>query len=281
MHETTTFADSVQQVLSRVRSLVHRRVRDATRRFWVEGVRPFVQAFDAHVTFDTIVYSRVLLKSDLAEMLVRRLGACGVRRVAVTPEQFRSVCTTERASGIGAIAHQRWTPLGDAAERQGLCLLVIEDIRSSGNLGTILRTAEATGVGGVVFLTPRIDPYDPTTIRSSMGGGVHLQLIRSDHQRLRRWADANRVRLVGLSPDAPRLWTDLPADVQRIALLVGEERHGLSDAGRHICHDLVRLPMTGHADSLNVGVATGVMLYELVRRAHARDGAPTLSAGRE
>ena len=72
--------------------------------------------------------------------------------------------------------------------------------------------------------------------------------------------------LVGLSPDAPRLWTDLPSDPRHTALLIGEERHGLSDAGRGICHDLVRLPMSGRTDSLNVGVATGVMLYELVRR---------------
>ena len=87
-----------------MRSLARRSVRASTARFWVEGIRQFVQACDDRVGIETIVYSRVLLKSDLAEMLVRRQGALGVRRVAVTPEQFRTVCTTERASGIGAIA---------------------------------------------------------------------------------------------------------------------------------------------------------------------------------
>jgi TrmH family RNA methyltransferase len=199
-------------------------------------------------------------------MMVRRLAARGVRRVAVTPEQFRSVCTAERASGIGAIVHQRWTPLGAAAGRRGPCLLVIDDLRSPGNVGTILRTAEATGVGGVVFLSPRADPYDPAAVRASMGGIFHLSMIRSEHARVRRWADAHGVRLVGLSPDAARLWTDLPSDPRHTALLIGEERQGISAAGRTICHEQVRLPMTGRADSLNVGVATGVMLYELVRQ---------------
>jgi TrmH family RNA methyltransferase len=266
MHEPHNSAASVRQALALARSLAHRHTRDASGRFWIEGVRPFVQAFDAQYPFDSIVYSRVLLKSSLAEMMVRRLAARGVRRVAVTPEQFRSICTAERASGIGAVVQQRWAPLGAAAGRRGPCLLVVDDLRSAGNLGTILRTAEATGVGGVVFLSTRADPYDPATVRASMGGIFHLSLIRSEHARLRRWADAHGVRVVGLSPDAPLLWTDLPPDDRHTALMIGEERQGLSDAGRRICHELVRLPMSGRADSLNVGVATGAMLYELVRR---------------
>ena len=266
MHEPHVSAELTRQVLSRVRSLSRRHVRDASGRFWVEGVRQFVQAFDAGFDFETVVHSPVLLKSSLAEMMIRRLAARGVRRVAVSPEQFRTVCTAERASGIGAIAYQRWSPLGVAADGRGPCLLVIDDLRSAGNLGTILRTAEATGVGCVALLSPRCDPYDPVVVRASMGGLFHLHLIRTEHARLRRWADAHDVRLVGLSPEAGRLWTDLPADGRRVALLVGEERQGLSDPARAICHDTVRLPMVGRADSLNVGVATGVMLYELVRR---------------
>lgn len=273
MHEHHTPAESVRQALARVRSLSQRHVRHASGRFWIEGIRQFVQAADAGFEFEAVVYSRVLLKSSLAGMMVRRLAARGVRRVAVSPEEFRSVSTTDRASGVGAIARQRWSPLGAAAAQHGLCVLVVEDVRSAGNLGTILRTAEATGVGGVVFLSPRCDPYDPAAVRASMGGVFHLRLIRSEHARLRRWADAHGLRVVGLSPDAGRAWTQLPQDAARVALLVGEERRGLTGAGRAICHETVSLPMSGRADSLNVGVATGVMLYELVRR---KGGPPQL-----
>jgi TrmH family RNA methyltransferase len=150
-----------------------------------------------------------------------------------------------------------------------LCRLVIDDIRSPGNLGTILRTAEATGVAGVIFLNARCDPFDPVAVRSSMGGLFHLQLTRATHAEVRRWADAHDVRLVGLTPDARCLWTEAPAAPGGTALVIGEERHGLSAPAREMCHDTVRLPMTGRADSLNVGVATGVMLYELVRRRRA------------
>jgi len=227
-------------------------------------VRQFVQAFDADYLFDTIVFSRVLLKSDLAEMLVRRLGARGVRRVAVTPEQFRSVSTTERASGIGAVVRQRWTPLGDVPVDRPL--LVIESLRSAGNLGTILRTAEATGVGAVVFLSAACDPFDPAVVRASMGGIFHLRLVPTDHANFAGWAAKRGVAVVGLSPEAPRLWTEVDCAAGPVAVLIGEERGGLTPGGRALCGQTVRLPMCGRADSLNVGVAAGVMLYELVRK---------------
>ena len=265
MHEPTQPAAPVPQALARIQALAHRKVRDAGGRFWVEGVRQFVQAFDASSPFDTVVYSRVLLKSDLAEMLVRRLRARGVSRVAVTPEQFRTVSTTERASGIGAVARQRWTPLHEVPVDPRAPLLVVESLRSAGNLGTVLRTAEATGVGAIVFLSAACDPFDPAVLRASMGGIFHLRLVRTDHARFAVWAAKQGVGVVGLSPDAPRLWTDLRVD-RPVAVVIGEERGGLSPPGRALCGQTVRLPMCGRADSLNVGVAAGVMLYELVRR---------------
>ena len=235
------------------------------RSYWVEGVRQFVQAVDAGRPIDTVVYSPVLLKNDLAEMLARKLTARGVARCEVTPEQFRTVSVAARASGIGAIVRQHWTPIEDVWPTDGLGWLVVESIRSPGNFGTILRTAEATGVAGVICLGPAADPFDPATVRASMGGVFHLRLVRTTHDRFRRWAIANGVAVVGLAPSASRLWTDLPTD-RPVALLLGDERAGLSPAAHSLCDAEVRLPMTGRADSLNVGIAAGVVMYELVRR---------------
>ena len=252
-----------------MRALSQRRARDSSGCFWIEGVRHFVQAFDARLEFDTIIHSRVLLKSDLAEMLARRLGAQGVRRFKVTPGQFCSVCAAAHASGIGAILRQRWTPLRELATGPEVFPIVIEEIRSPGNLGTIVRTAEACGAGGTIFLGPGTDPFDPVTVRASMGGIFHLPLVRTGAEQLRQWAQTHGIILAGLSPDAGRLWTDLPPGP--IAIVLGEERKGMSDRLRALCDLTVRLPMTGRADSLNVGVAAGVMMYELVRRAEGRE----------
>jgi TrmH family RNA methyltransferase len=117
-------------------------------------------------------------------------------------------------------------------------------------------------MSGVIFVGPRCDPFEPTVVRASMGGIFHLQLARTSHERLERWAAGNGVEFVGLSPEAAGLWTELP-EGRSLAIVVGEERNGMSDRGRRMCQTIVRLPMTGQADSVNVGVAAGVMMYEL------------------
>ena len=187
-----------------------------------------MQACDARLVFDTVVYSPVLLKSSLAEMLIRRLNAQGVRRQRLSPEQFRSISTTERASGVGAIVREHWTPLARAQADRGLCWLVIEDVRTPGNLGTIVRTAEACGAAGIIFVGPQCDPFTPDVLRASMGGIFHLGVVRATHDELQRWASRGAVQVVGLSPDAERLWTELRISAP-VAIVLGEERRGLSD----------------------------------------------------
>jgi TrmH family RNA methyltransferase len=265
MNEFAHPVGKVDETIKIVKSLRHRHVRHAKNCFWLEGVRNFIQACDAGYDFETIVISPVLLRSRLAEMLARKLRAKGIAQVRVLPEAFRSISTTDRASGIGAITKQRWLPLKHANPNNGICWLVIEQIRSPGNLGTILRTAEACGVGGVMFIGPESDPFDPTVLRGSMGGVFHVPLVRTTYASFFAWAQRHDVQLVGLAPEAKRLWTKLPAS-HNIALVLGEERGGLSPPLRAACQTMVCLPMTGRADSLNVSVATGIVLYELVRR---------------
>src|SRR3569833_2060292 len=202
--------EAVRRILARVRWLARPEVRRRERCFWVEGVKHFVQAVDARFEIEAIVYSRILLNSDTAEMLSRRLSASGVPRFKVTPEQFRSVSGTVRASGIGAIVRQRWTPLEQAATDRGLCWLVFEQVRSPGILGSILRTAQACGASGASFVGDRCDPFDPDVVRASMGGMFHLPMVRTTHAELRRWAIARGVQLVGLSPEAETPWRGRP-----------------------------------------------------------------------
>lgn len=287
MNPTDNSPASVPHTLARVRSLQrHRGSREASQTFWIEGVRQFIQAAEAGFTFDTIVHSKVLLTNGWARKWIGRLSAAGARRVGVTPEDFRGVSLTERASGVGAIVRQRWTPLDRADAARGLCWLVLENVRSPGNLGTVLRTAEATGVGGVVFLDRACDPYNVHVVRASMGGIFHLQLVRTSHGHLRRWADGRGARFLALTPHGEDLWASVSSAAEvnapstlapassppaspasaPVALLIGEERKGLSPRAIAMSDEKVRLPMVGRADSLNIGVAAGVMMYELVRR---------------
>ena len=191
------------------------------------------------------------------------------------PEAFRDLSTDTRASGILAIARQRWTRLGELRLDGTPGLLVLEGIRFPGNLGTILRTAEAVGVAGVAFLDSCRDPYDVAAVRASMGSLYDLRLVRTDAAELIAWARETDTTLVGTSPRAECDHTTL-RDVRRAALLMGDEREGLSPDAMQLCDATVRIPICGRGDSLNVAVATGIVLYELLRGSQTRVGQPAL-----
>lgn len=233
--------------------------------FWIDGVRHFIQAVDAGYRFDVVVYSPKLIPSPTVEIQLRRLRREGVPTLRVAPEEFRKISLSPRATGIAALVRKRWLPSTQIDSTAGLCFLAIESLRSPGNLGTIIRTAEACGVGGVFFTSDGWDPYEPDVVRASMGGIFHLPLVKASAEELAGWCRNRNVALVGLSPEAPALWTELPRD-RPTCLVVGEERQGISASLDRRCDLHVRLPMTGTADSLNVAVATGIALYELMRR---------------
>jgi TrmH family RNA methyltransferase len=256
----------VSRQLSRLQSLRQRRdFRESSRTFVIEGIRQFVQACDAGFEFDTIFCSPVLLRHGLSQKLARHSSAAGIRTIVLSPGQYRSICTLPRASGIAGIVRQRWTKLQQIDPDRGLGWLIIDYIRSPGNLGTILRTAEAVGMSGVFFIGETCDPYAPAVARASMGGIFHLPLTRTRPRELSVWLATNQVQAIALSPHAQQAWTD-GAVAPRYAIALGEERQGISSPLRRLCDTELRLPMTGHADSLNVAVAAGVMMYELARR---------------
>ncbi|MDA0659934.1 MAG: RNA methyltransferase [Planctomycetota bacterium] len=252
--------------LNFLKSLRRFDVRERTGCYWIEGVRHFLQACQAGRQWESVIYSPILLKSVPAQIVIRQLNRSGVRCVRVTPEAFRSVSTTPRASGIGAVVRQQWIPFNESHRHGGIGWIVIEQIRSPGNLGTIIRSAHATGATGIIFIGPDCDPFDPAVVRASMGGLLHVPMVRVSPNDLRHWLDTNGIHLIGLAPDGLNVWTEFDPPTS-IAIALGEERSGLSPLLRSYCETTVRLPMCPGADSLNVGVAAGVMLYELVRRA--------------
>jgi TrmH family RNA methyltransferase len=150
-----------------------------------------------------------------------------------------------------------------------LCWIALQTVRSAGNLGTILRTSDAVGGAGLILLGDAVDPHDPAAVRATMGALHTQRMVRTTVAAMERWKQRHHGVLIGTSPTAP-------TDYQRLAyrapivLLMGEERRGLPSDLIARCDYVVRIPMIGDADSLNVGVATGVMLYELFnqRRSH-------------
>jgi len=256
---------AVRATLARLRRLHLRSVRERTRLHAIEGFRAFLQALDAGIPVDTLLYSEILAQNSAVQKRVRLAKRAGTPVVRVTPEEFRSVSSTPHASGIAAILRQHWTPLDQADPRLGLCWVALRVIRSPGNLGTLLRTAEAAGAAGLILLGDAIDPFDPAVVRASMGGLFHLRLVRATLEGFSAWARGHGCRVLGTSPSAEALHTEVPVDPP-LVILFGDERKGLSPEELAVCTHRARIPIVGRADSLNVAVAAGVMVYEAFRR---------------
>ena len=243
---------------------VDRQYRDSQGLFFVEGVRNFIEAIDHNCPLHTLLYSERLLINPIARKLVRRLKRAGHPFARVTPEQFRKVSRTERASGVGAILRQQLKALDQIDLQDQQCWTALSHMRSLGNFGALARTSAATGAAGFILMGDSIDPFDPSVIRATMGALFKQTLVRTSREQLRRWARKHNVQVVGASPGGDLDYRQI-SYTRPVVLVLGEERKGLTDEQRSICNHIVRIPMAEGMDSLNVAVAGSLLMYEMFR----------------
>lgn len=165
-------------------------------------------------------------------------------------------------SGIGIVARQRWHDLPSPHSLHDGCWISFDFVQSPGNFGTVLRTCDAAGASGVLLIGPDVDPYDPGAVRGSMGAIFSQRLTRTSWKELRDWAGTARVLIVGTSPHAQHDYREVSYR-RPVVIAMGCERGGLSEERLSECDAVVRIPMAGAADSLNVAVAASIMLYEV------------------
>ncbi|NJL11500.1 MAG: RNA methyltransferase [Calothrix sp. SM1_7_51] len=148
--------------------------------------------------------------------------------------------------------------------QSGLCWVVLETVRSPGNLGTLIRTSEAVGGAGFIFIGNKTDPFDPDVVRASMATHFSQKIIHTNLNALSYWIQRHRCSVIGASPDGTNELHqfDYPRSV---LLFLGEERQGLTHQARDLCQHLVKIPMHGMADSLNLAVAGSLLMYEVYR----------------
>jgi TrmH family RNA methyltransferase len=258
----------IAPVIAKIKRLqCDRRYRDHKGLFFVEGIRNFVSAVDCGFPIDALLYCEKLLTSPIARKMVRRLKRAGVPFARVSPEQFRQISQTERASGVGAILCQHAQRLDQTNPNDSICWVALSRIRSPGNLGSLMRTAAAVGAAGFIFIGDGIDPYDPNVVRATMGALFNQRIVRANAEQFRHWIKSHRLQVVGASPDG-QLNYDQVGYARPTILLLGNERTGLTEGERLLCSHLVRIPMKAGMDSLNVAVAGGLLLYEVFRSSH-------------
>ncbi|MFZ2097745.1 MAG: RNA methyltransferase [Anaerolineales bacterium] len=250
--------------------LAHRKERDSSRLFVVEGIRHVGEAIAARAKVEYLCYSPDLLTSDFAHKLIQEQSQLGIPCLAVDGDTFNQLSGKENPQGIVAVVRQPDLQLESFNPKNfvwGLALVAPQD---PGNIGTILRTIEAVGASGLLLLDDPAsdqfcaDPYHPSAVRASMGSIFWCPVVATTFAEFTRWNKANGYRIYGTSAHASQDYRQVEKFTQPLILLMGSEREGLTASQSGICDVMLKMPMRGRVTSLNLAVATGVMLYSIL-----------------
>ncbi|MES2460233.1 MAG: RNA methyltransferase [Armatimonadota bacterium] len=239
-----------------------REERSRTGLFYVEGMRFVSNAVKAGFQVEKLIVAPDYLTHPFGQRLAETLRERGTPCITVSGPLYQSMSRVEEPQGIAAVVRQRWEKLEDIQPEVGHPWVAVDTLRSPGNLGTILRTADAVGAAGILCVGPDIDPYEPAVVRATMGALFALRLVRTDEHSLIEWKRRTGLRLIGTSPAARADYQEVDYTRKPVALWLGGERQGMTEIQKHLCDSVVRIPMVGRSDSLNVAIAAGVLLYE-------------------
>ncbi len=245
-----------------IRSLTHRQEREKSQLFFVEGIRIVAEAIQLHAEIHTLVYAPNLLKSQFGMELVHQQEQQGVACLEVSADVFKSLSVKDGPQGLGAVVHQQWDQLAHLQGDEGLCWIALNAAQDPGNIGTILRTSDAVGCTGLLLLGQCADPYDPGALRASMGAIFSQRLVKASFADFAQWKQERGITVVGTS-DKGSVNYRTATYAGPLVLLMGSEREGLSPEQQAVCDTMVHIPMVGRSDSLNLAIATGIVLYEI------------------
>ncbi len=252
--------------VKQARALRQRKQRQETGLFVVEGIRHVGEAVQAGAAIEYILYSPEILSSDFAHGLVEDQSRSGLPCYAVDRQVFTSLAEKENPQGLLAVVHQRWHSFSELNPQNfpwGVGLVSPQD---PGNIGAILRTIDAVGASGLILLDQAADPYHPSSVRASMGSIFYLPLVAASFDEFIGWAKSQDYTIYGTSAHGSTDYLSVPGYQAPLVLLMGSEREGLLPDQKVVCDQLLRMPMKGRVTSLNLAVATGVMLYSVLEK---------------
>jgi len=265
--DATITSRSNPRILDAVR-LRDRRERERTGRTLIDGARELTTAISA----GTVIEAVYALDEDASipvgvSTILEAVRLKGIELVTVAPAVLERLAFGDRLDGVVAVARVPDVGLGHLSVSDPALVVVIEGLEKPGNLGAILRTADAVGAS-VIAADPRTDLFSPHAIRASLGTIFTVRIASASTSDTLAWLRERQIPIVAARVDAtqPYWLADLRSSV---AIALGSETHGLSVAWSGEGVSAVRLPMSGIADSLNVATTAAVLLYEATRQREA------------
>lgn len=247
-----------------LRSLAQRKHREAEGLFLAEGVRAVEDLAASPLPVRLAAHLSTLGDTPRGAALLDHLASNGVPLREVEERELRELAGTEHPQGILAAAEIPRSDLDSiAVDADPAVILVLDAVQDPGNFGTLVRTAEALGAAGVVTLPGTVDPWNPKSVRAAMGSSFRLPIVPAGWDELARWLDEHGIvsvaAVVGADP--------LPhPPMTRAALVLGNEGAGVGEETLAAARVRAGIPIRGRAESLNVGAAGAILLYDLLRQ---------------
>lgn len=264
MKDLNTITSRSNKLIKSIKFLYNKKDRWNERCFFIEGTRSVEQCMSSNRSIKYIVYSSELLSED-GEKLLDEATSKNYELYKVSKELFKSISDTDNPQGILAVVEFEDYKLKDTLKDNNF-FVVLDRVQDPGNMGTIIRTADAFGANAVIVTSGCVDVYNPKTIRSTMGSILQIPIVHiGDIKEVIKDLKDLGVSVIATSLNTDKYLYDI--DFKRdCAIIIGNEANGISEEILDFSDQLVKIPMLGRAESLNAGVASAVLMYEVSRQ---------------
>jgi TrmH family RNA methyltransferase len=268
--EITSLANPI---IKDIKALSVKKNREASGTFMAEGLKLVLDALETGWTIQTLIYSKAGRGKPLVEKAAARTIAAGGLVLEVSEKVLSSVTRRDNPQMVVGIFEARWQGLFDIKPQPGQTWVALDRVRDPGNLGTIIRTADAAGASGVILIGETTDPFSLETVRATMGSIFSVPVARGTQYEFLKWQKASGTNLVATHLKGAIDYRKADYKSKPVVLLMGNEQAGLPDDLAEAAGIKVRIPQQGKADSLNLASATAVMLFEARRHLLVLDDA--------
>ena len=256
---------SSNPLIKQVKSLKYRKNREEADLFFIEGLRLVGEALKEKADIVKVLVSEQFAKDNDEKDILLQVEAGSYEAFVLPDRLFKEICDTEAPQGILAIVKMKPFCLDDILSGDNH-IIMLDSLQDPGNMGTIIRTADAAGFSGVIVTKGCVDLYNPKVLRATMGSIFHMPLcfVEDALDALKLLKSRNiKVYAAHLSGSHNYFELDLKGN---IVIIIGNEANGISEEIAASADRLVRIPMFGKAESLNASVAAGLLMYEVLRQ---------------
>lgn len=260
--EVTSLANPI---VKDIKALTVKKSREESGAFLAEGLKLVIDALELGWTIRTLVYAKAAKGKPLVEQVAAKTVAAGGLVLEVSEKVIGSITRRDNPQMVVGVFEQRWQQLRDVKPKADETWVALDRVRDPGNLGTIIRTADAAGASGVILVGETTDPFSLETVRATMGSVFAVPVVKATPEEFLAWKKKAEVSVVATHLAGAVDYRTIDYKKKPVVILMGNEQSGLPDALAKEADALARIPQAGRADSLNLAVATAVMLFEARR----------------